>query len=555
VNAPASTPSESPQADESVRFEDFDLAPSLVSAVTELGFEAATPIQACAIPVMLSGRDVIGRARTGSGKTAAFGLPVLQRVLNSDGKGVRAIILAPTRELALQVASALRDFAKHTPGIGIATVYGGASYGPQLRDIRRGASIVVGTPGRVNDLVERGSLDLSNIEIFALDEADEMLQMGFIDVVESLLAATPDSRQIVLFSATMPKPIRRVADRHLQDPVVVQVEEKALTTDHIDQRWIQVRYNLKAAALIRLLLGEERETTLVFTRTRNDASDLADQLMQAGFQAEALHGGLNQSARERILGRLCSKHLEMLIATDVAARGIDVNHITHVINYALPESAEQYVHRIGRTGRAGRAGVAITLVTSNERRRLFQMRSHIRAQINQASVPSIETIQKCRSARLQKKLQQVLTEDHSDATTLMEALQEGGLPAEQIAVAALQLLSQHQAVSIPPDPVARPNRPRPQRLERSERPRRGGVDRCNAVELSVSIGRHQGVRPGDLVGALANEGGISSAQIGRITISDRKSLVGLSEEAAQQILHQLQRLQIRGHQARIARAN
>lgn len=557
MNAPAPLPSEAPQADDTVRFEDFGLAPSLVSAVSALGFEAATPIQARAIPVVLSRRDVIGRARTGSGKTAAFGLPVLQRVLSSEGKGVRAIILTPTRELALQVASALRDFSQHTQGVGIATVYGGASYGPQLRDIRRGAAIVVGTPGRVNDLVERGALDLSGIEIFALDEADEMLQMGFIDVVESLLAATPDSRQVVLFSATMPKPIRRVADRHLQDPVVVQVEEKALTTDHIDQRWIQVRYNLKAAALIRLLLGEERETTLVFTRTRNDAAELADRLLAAGFQAEALHGGLNQAARERVLGRLRSKHLELLIATDVAARGIDVNHITHVINYSLPESAEQYVHRIGRTGRAGRDGVAITLVTPGERRRLFQMRSRIRAQINQGAVPSIDAIEQCRHTRLQGQLQEVLDGEHADATALLAKLQDGGLQPEQIAVAALQLLSQRQAISIPPDPTARPSRPRIQRSERPQRfqrPQRG-MDRCNAVELFVSIGRCQGVRPGDLVGALANEGGISSAQIGRITIADRKSFVGLSEEAAHQILHQLQRLQIRGHQARIARAN
>jgi ATP-dependent RNA helicase DeaD len=562
--------------DEKISFSSLGLAPALLSAIEKLGFESATPIQAEAIPQILAGRDIIGRARTGSGKTAAFGLPMLQQIaIGGPTKGVQALILTPTRELALQVADAMRDYARDLKGLDIVTVYGGSDYGPQLRALRRGVPVVVGTPGRVSDLVERGAMDLSGLKVFALDEADEMLRMGFIDAVEALLAATPKERQVVLFSATMPSQIRRVADRHLTDPVIIQVEDRAMSTTHITQHWLQVRGHQKKAALIRVLLGEECGTTLIFTRTRNGTSALADSLIAEGFSAEALHGGLNQSARERVLVRLRAEQVDLLVATDVAARGIDIDHITHVINYELPESAEQYVHRIGRTGRAGRVGAAISLVTPHERRRLFQMRSTLRAQIDQMSVPTIADIEQRRRDRLREKLQAVIAADeHTESSTWLATLEENGLTAEEVAVAALKLLSQQSDIAIPPDPGSRPHfnnsrpsydsrpsynaRPshntRPSRDSGPSRESRPSRDQCNAVEVCLPIGRRRGVRPGDLVGALTNEAGITSSQIGRITIADSKSFIGLSEAAATQVLQQLQTVQIRGNDVRIERS-
>lgn len=548
-------------------FLDFDFHEQLRASVEACGYTAPTPIQAQAIPELMAGRDVIGRARTGSGKTAAFGLPILHRLLSKEKRAVSALILTPTRELALQVSNALKELAPASCAADITTIYGGVSYTTQLRALRRGTPIVVGTPGRLLDLVNRGSLDLSAVDMFVLDEADEMLKMGFIDDVETLLSATPDSRQVALFSATMPTAIQRVADRHLNDPVVVQVEAHALTTSHIEQRWIQVRREYKPQALIRVLLGEKREATLVFARTREDTEAVADRLIASGIPAEALHGGLNQHARERILSRLRAGVLDVLVATDVAARGIDVDHITHVINFALPESDEQYVHRIGRTGRAGRNGVAISLVTSGERRRLFQLRNRIRARVDPGQVPSIKDIQQQRYLQMRDQIQAVLDVEMDDAQARLAVLQEGGLDAEQIAAAALHLLAKHIDVPIPPDPRPRPAPAMPARQQASG-PRQGHSgarknrsdrsskqpDPRNAVTIFLSIGRRQGTRPGDLVGALTNEGGITSAQIGQITIMERKSFVSMTEPAARKVLADLKQVQIRGWNTRLSLA-
>ncbi|MFT5681237.1 MAG: ATP-dependent RNA helicase DeaD [Myxococcota bacterium] len=518
------------------------LEPALLQAIEELGFTQPTPIQVEAMPPLLAGHDVIGRARTGSGKTAAFGLPILNRMLTEHRPGVRALVLTPTRELALQVSQAFRDLASCAPEIKIATIYGGAPYGPQMRALRRGASIVVGTPGRVTDHFERGSLDLSGVEMFALDEADEMLRMGFIDAVEALMEATPDDRQVALFSATMPPPIRRVADKHLRNPVVIQVEAKAMSTGHINQRWLRVRRHNKLLALIRLLLGEPRGTTLIFARTRADTGRLADELINRGFSADALHGDLNQGARERVLSRLRAGDLDIVVATDVASRGIDVNHITHVINFDLPESTEQYVHRIGRTGRAGREGSAISLVTPGESRRLFQMRGQLRVQIEEMPVPPVAVIEEMQKTKLREKLVAATEGEAAEgaAATLAE-LMVSGMTAEEVATAALSLLRAQDQIEIPPDP--RPREARPPRNN----------DNNNDVELYLPIGRSRGVRPGDLVGALANEGGIPSSQIGRITIVDHKSFVSMSERAAETILKRLDSVQIRGVDVRVTR--
>ena len=522
------------------------LSQDLIAAVTDLGFAEPTPIQAQAMPPLLEGHDVIGRARTGSGKTAAFGLPILNRILTTEGKGVRALILSPTRELAIQIAQALRDYARHAHRVRIATVYGGAPYGPQMRALSRGASVVVGTPGRVMDHVERGTLDLSGVEVFALDEADEMLRMGFIEAVETLLEATPPQRQVALFSATMPPRIQRVAEKHLKEPVIVQVESRALSTGHIDQRWLRVRRHNKIPALVRVLLGEERGTTLIFVRTRSFAGDVAEELHRRGFSADSLHGDLNQGARERVLSRLRAGALDIVVATDVAARGIDVDHITHVINLDLPESTEQYVHRIGRTGRAGRSGRAISVVTPGETRRLFRMRGQLKVRIEEMQVPAVALIEERQKAAFQKRLTDTLASGEIEAASArLTELLVSGMSAEEVAVAALTLLGQRDDIEIPPDPRPRHTRP-PRSSDRSN-------DRCNDVELLIPVGRARGVRPGDLVGALTNEAGISSSQIGRIKIIDHMSFIGMSQEAAERVLRRLRTVQIRGTNVEIRR--
>lgn len=369
-------------------FASFPLDKKIQAAVTSLGFVTPTPIQIASMKPLLAGKDVIGGARTGSGKTAAFGLPLLENVKDGAGKAPRGLILAPTRELAMQVTEALKTFAKNLP-VKITTIYGGAPYDAQLRALRNGVTIVVGTPGRVIDHMNRKSLDLSKIEFLVLDEADEMLRMGFIEPVEEVLAQLPEKRQIALFSATMPPPIQRVAEKYLKNPVNIQVEDSGgLHVDHIEQRAIVVAHRDKIDALVRVLGSEPRGTTLIFARTRAGCAEVADELSRRGISADALHGDLNQAARERVLARMRAGRLDIVVATDVAARGIDVESITHVVNLQLPDDAEIYVHRIGRTGRAGRKGIAISFVTDRERHRLKQFQRTLGVQIDGMRVPS-----------------------------------------------------------------------------------------------------------------------------------------------------------------------
>jgi ATP-dependent RNA helicase DeaD len=351
-------------------FDAFGLDPRLLSAIAAMGFSEPTPIQSEAIPVLLSGRDVVGRARTGSGKTAAYGLPLLERV-KTGGRKVRALVLAPTRELAVQVAEALSACAADLP-VRLATIYGGVPYAPQFAALRE-ASVVVGTPGRVIDHMDRGSLDLSGVEVAVLDEADEMLRMGFVEDVERILGAMPSTRQTALFSATMPERIQAIARSHLTRPVEVQVEDSSVVVDHIRQRWIRVPDRFKLEALLRILAAESHEGTLVFARTRVACAEIAEALLEEGVTADALHGDMSQQARERVLNRLRARQLAVVVATDVAARGLDVAHLTHVVNFDLPEDLEGYVHRIGRTGRAGRSGLAITLAQPEDAHKIRQI--------------------------------------------------------------------------------------------------------------------------------------------------------------------------------------
>jgi len=537
-------------------FERFALDERLLSALETLSYDQPTAVQEQAIAPLLEGKDVIGRARTGSGKTAAFGLPLLERV--KEGGPARALVLTPTRELALQVSDALRSYAKHIKGLRIVTVYGGAPYPPQLKALRAGVTVVVGTPGRVIDHLDRGSLNLSGIEYFVLDEADEMLRMGFIDDVEKVLQAMPDSRQVALFSATMPEPIQRVARAHLKEPIELRVESRELVVEHIQQHWLRVPERFKLDALVRVLRGVAHGTTLVFARTRAGCAEMADALAKRGVAVEALHGDLSQAARERVVQGLRSRRLQVVIATDVAARGIDVDHITHVINLDLPPDAESYVHRIGRTARAGREGTAISFVTPRAVGRLTRLRRVLKVPITAMDVPSDADIARLERGRLKARLQEAVQGEVTDGakTLLHEAIEDSAYPLEQLAAAALHLLAQSERVTLGDIPeegrpawAVRPEKrdrnkgDRP-RNDRSERDR--GPDETREADLFFPIGFTRGVRPADLVGLLANEADVPARSIGRITIRANMSFVGVSQGVAQHVLQLLPEVKLRG---------
>jgi len=534
-------------------FRDFALDPAVLTAVERLGFAEPTPIQAESIPVLLDGHDAIARARTGSGKTAAFGLPLIQKMLaHPPGQGPHSLVLAPTRELALQVTEALRSFAKGGP-VRVVTVYGGASYDPQLRALRKGVAVVVGTPGRLLDHLDRGSLDLSRLEMVVLDEADEMLRMGFIDDVETILAATPEGRQVALFSATLPAPIQRIADAHLSKPVELGADAGEPATDHIDQHWLRVPHRHKLEAVQRLLASIEG-TALVFARTRAGCAEVADALVRSGLAADALHGDLSQSARERVLSRLRARRLEVVVATDVASRGIDVDHIEHVVNLDLPHDADTYVHRIGRTGRAGRKGTAYALVTPREVGKIKRFARKLSVRIEPMDVPSNAQIALHRQGRLRKRLRDALERDEAgDARQFLAACVDDGWSVDDLATAALTLVGRLSATDLGPPPAGRDDGWRPSaRPTKRSGPPRGPTP--GAVELFFPVGRRRGVRPGDLVGAIANETGVPGSAIGRITIVENKSFVEVPPEVADQVLRTHDRLQIRGQDVPIDRA-
>ncbi len=548
-------------SEEPSSFASFELDDRLASAVADLGFENATPIQAAAIPALLTGVDVIGRARTGSGKTAAFGLPLLEKV-KEGGKKVRAVVLAPTRELAIQVTQAIKSYGAHLPQVRMLTIYGGASFQAQAAALRRGVSVVVGTPGRVLDHLNRGTLDLSNVEVFVLDEGDEMLRMGFIDDVEAILSATPQERQVALFSASMPDRIRKIATRYMNDPQIVQVESKALTVDHIKQYWMLVPQRHKLDALERLLAVHEG-TKLVFARTRRGCAEVADALAKRGMAVDALHGDLNQSARERVLQRLRAKSLGVVIATDVAARGIDVEHIAMVINLDLPEEYETYVHRIGRTGRAGRSGVAISLSTPKQKRFIRDLARTLKVDIEAMDVPSDRAIGMQRRGLLRTALEGALEHPDIDAAhALMDEILEGSeVRRRDLAAAAIALLAGDRKIRLATAvDEAPPNWARPTSSfgrgqgdgPRRDAPPRPNWDNVDMVELFLPIGRRDNVRAGDLVGAIANEADIPGNAIGRIQIFDNKSFVGLPRELAERVLHQFSEIAVRGRSVPIS---
>lgn len=535
---PASAPAEA-------SFDDLGLDAGLVGVVRALGYETPSPIQAQAIPALLRGRDVVGLAQTGTGKTAAFALPMVQR-LDPDAKRVQALVLAPTRELALQVSEAIARYASST-GLTVLPIYGGQHYGAQLAGLKRGAQIVVGTPGRVIDHLDRGSLDLSHLELLVLDEADEMLNMGFAEDVERILADTPEYKQVALFSATMPPAIRRLAKRYLHDPADISTPQATRSTTTVRQRWMPVSHHHKLDALTRVLEVEQGDAMIIFVRTKQSTEDLAEKLRARGHSAAALNGDLVQAQRERTVAALKSGALDLVVATDVAARGLDVDRITHVVNYDIPHDPEAYVHRIGRTGRAGRTGDAIVFVTPRERRMLESLERVSGRPIEQMAVPSTDEVNARRADRFADSITTAMGDPqfHVYRELVEQYATRHEVDMTDVAAALAAMGQDDKEFFLRPDP---PQEARPRR-ERTERAPRRASDAPPADGVAVyrlAVGKRQKVRPSMVVGALANEGGLRRSDFGKITIGVDHTLVELPADLPEAVFDQLATTRISG---------
>lgn len=541
-------------------FAALGLSESLLSTLAELGYEQPSPIQSRSIPLLLTGKNLLGVAQTGTGKTAAFALPLLQNLV-FDQKSPQVLILTPTRELAIQVAEACQSYSRRLKQFHVLPVYGGQDMGTQLRALKRGVQVVVGTPGRIMDHMRRGSLNLANIRAVVLDEADEMLRMGFIDDVETILAETPDGAQRALFSATMPPAIQRIANKYLGDAEEVRIESKTRTVERISQRYLLVHNPQKLDALTRILEVENFDGMIIFVRTKSSTVELSEKLEARGFAAGALNGDLSQQLRERTINRLKQGELDIVVATDVAARGLDVERISHVINYDIPYDNESYVHRIGRTGRAGREGNAILFVTPKERRLLNSIERSTRQPIDPMTLPSGEEVSEQRIQQFQHLLLSTLEEqDLSPFRQLVSALAgDQGLAIEDIAAALVYLQQQDRPLyPVFRDPVVRETGKQKDRGEKPgkrkdrERPSKGQpVDNLAMERYRVEVGYNQGVKVGDIVGAIANEADIDSQYIGRIDMRDDYSTVDLPEGMPKELLQSLQSMRIRQHLARL----
>ena len=591
---------ESLSAAQTVRFADLQLAAPVLEALSRVGYESPSPIQARTIPPLLEGRDVLGQAQTGTGKTAAFALPILSK-LDLKQSSPQALILAPTRELAIQVAEALQTYAACMPGFHVLPIYGGQSYEPQLRGLKRGAHVVVGTPGRVVDHIKRGSLKLEGLRHFVLDEADEMLRMGFIEDVEWVLQQAPAERQIALFSATMPSQIRRVATTYLREPVEISIKAKTTTATNIRQRYWMVSGMNKIEALTRFLEAETFDAMIVFARTKAATAELADKLGARGFSAAALNGDMQQNDRERTIAKLKDGQLDIVVATDVAARGLDVERISHVVNYDIPTDTESYVHRIGRTGRAGRSGDAILFVSPRERHLLKAIERATRQPIEAIAAPSSEAINKRRVMRFKQQVTEAVEKARNDREAggsfeafrgvLAEIEAESGAALIDIAAALASMVqgdrpllmaadepaqperrseiriipSREARASQPPTPSAFPMSPKlrdradkdsksfekPQ--DRADKPRKPKSADEESETFRIEVGHQHGVKPANIVGAIANEAGLESQHIGRIEIYDDYSTIDLPVGMPRSVFRDLQKTWVCGRQLRIAK--
>lgn len=538
-------------------FTDLGLPEFLLNAISDLGFETPSPIQQSCIPSLLAGKDVLGMAQTGSGKTAAFALPLLAQ-LELAKKYPQMLVMAPTRELAIQVADACEQFCKYAKGINVVTLYGGQRYDIQLRALRQGAQVVVGTPGRILDHIRRGTLDLSNLSFMVLDEADEMLRMGFIDDVETVMSELPAQHQTALFSATMPEPIRRITKRFMQNPQEIKIKSTQTTNPDISQSCWYVQGFRKNEALLRFLEVENFDAAIIFTRTKTGTLEVTELLEKHGFRVAALNGDMTQQLREQTLDRLRNGSLDILVATDVAARGLDVERISFVVNYDIPLDAESYVHRIGRTGRAGRSGRALLFVEPRERRLLRNIEHLTKKPISEVEVPNHEQLQHCRREKFRTKITQQL--EHHDLPiyrSLLEDLFTADQDQEDIAAAMLMLLQGKQKLILPPDPVIERRSTRNERRERGrENPRsveRRGYGNPQPMDLyRIEVGRADGVDVRHIVGAIANEGDINSRYIGHIKLFDDYSTIELPQGMPKELLRKFQKTRILNKQIQMS---
>ena len=538
-------------------FSTLNLRTEIQQAIAERGYTTPSAIQAGIIPIMLTGADVIGQAQTGTGKTAAFSLPILNNLVPNQGH-IQALVLAPTRELALQVAGAMVEYGQHCK-VRVLAVYGGQPYAPQINQLKRGVDVVVGTPGRLIDLMERGVLDLSQLRTLVLDEADEMLSMGFVDDIEAILKETPAERQTALFSATLPKEIRRLAESYMREPQSVTIERAQMTVEAIEQRYYLVREGDKLALITRLFEVDEISSALIFVRTRANSSELSSTLSTRGFPAEALNGDLSQEARERTLNRFRQGLVKVLVATDVAARGLDIDDISHVFNYHLPDDPEVYVHRIGRTGRAGKTGIAISLLTPFEQRRLRDIEHFTRRKMVLCPIPTVEDVEKHREALLFDKLTKGLENGAKREMVLVNQLVAEGHDPLQLAAVAIRLMrgdeKQGALAHISEVREIRPERSEQQRggfnkrSEFSNGPRKnsdynkpGGRSQDNSshergmVRLTIGRGKVHGIRPNEVVSSIAYYAEIPGNIIGKIHIHDKHTFVDVPEQYVAKVL-------------------
>ncbi len=543
-------------------FAQLALNTPIQNALIDVGYETPTPIQAQTIPLLLDGKDVVGQAQTGTGKTAAFALPLLSR-LELNTADPQVLVLAPTRELAIQVAEAFQKYAMHLPGFHVLPIYGGQDYGSQIRALRRGVQVVVGTPGRVTDHMRRGTLKIDQLRTLVLDEADEMLRMGFIDEVEWILEQTPPKRQIALFSATMPAQIRRIAQKHLKDPAEITIEVRTTTAETIRQRYWPVSGMHKLDALTRILEAEPFDALLVFVRTKIATAELADKLAARGFAAAALNGDIPQHQRERTVEHLKNGRLDILVATDVAARGLDVGRVSHVVNYDIPYDTESYVHRIGRTGRAGKTGDAILFVAPRERRMLAAIEKATRQKIEIMVLPTTEQINDTRIAKFKQRITDTIAKGDNDffENLIEQYQQEHNVPTHQIAAALAQLLQGDDPFLLEKkEKIASHARGKDSKPEHGKEPgqrsQRSGEKLVPGEGMEIfriEVGHTHDVSPGNIVGAIANEAELDSKCIGRIKILDDHSLVELPLGMPREILRILQRTRVAGRQIKISR--
>ncbi|PYY36844.1 ATP-dependent RNA helicase [Curtobacterium sp. MCJR17_055] len=559
MSTETNTPTEAVDEEPVITFADLGLSDAVLKAVKEIGYETPSAIQAATIPTLLEGRDVVGLAQTGTGKTAAFALPVLSR-MESGAKLPQALVLSPTRELALQVCEAFEQYASHMKNVHVLPVYGGQAYGVQLSALRRGVDVVVGTPGRIMDHIAKGTLDLSELKYLVLDEADEMLKMGFAEDVETILAETPDTKQVALFSATMPAQIRRISKQYLNDPAEITVKAKTTTSANTTQRYLIVSYPQKVDALTRILEVEDFEGMIIFVRTKSETETLAEKLRARGYAAAAISGDVAQAQRERTVNQLKSGKLDILVATDVAARGLDVDRITHVVNFDIPVDTESYVHRIGRTGRAGRSGAAISFVTPRERRLLSAIEKATRQPLTQMQLPSVEDVNSTRLTRFDDAITAAL-EQQSRITAFRDIIghyvEHHDVPESDVA-AALAVVAQGDTPLLldPADDRVRQQAERDERRSRDDRPARdgdrerdGGDRRRRSVPMTayrIEVGRRHRVEPRQIVGALANEGGLRRDDFGAIQIRPDFSVVELPSDMGSDVLDRLRDTRISG---------